>query len=220
MNRKIILFQGDSITDGNRLKDYPSDLNHQIGHGYPYVIVGKLGAEHPQAGLQFVNRGISGNTVQNLSDRWQKDCLDIRPDVLNILVGVNDVHYSVFNGKEFCIEKIKETYISLIDRVREVNPEVKIILCEPFNYAIESPGKEWATWQPRLCQVQRMVREIAEEKNVFFLPLQKMFDELCEKAEPIHWIWDGIHPTESGHWMIAQKWLDFVRKNDILCLDT
>ena len=121
--------------------------------------------------------------------------------------------------KEY-IERIKETYKSLIDRVREVNPEVKIILCEPFNYAIESPGKEWPTWQPRLCLVQRMVREIAEEKNVFFLPLQQMFDDLCEKAEPSYWIWDGIHPTESGHWMIAQKWLDFVRENDILCLDT
>ena len=157
--------------------------------------------------------------MQNLAERWQKDCLDIRPDVLNILVGVNDVHYSVFNGKEFCIEKIKETYISLIDRVREVTPEVKIILCEPFSYAIESPGKEWATWQPRLLQVQRTVQEIAEEKQVYFLPLQQMFDDLCQKAEPEYWIWDGIHPTESGHWMLAQTWLDFVRRNNILCLE-
>lgn len=219
MNRKIILFQGDSITDGNRLKDYPSDLNHQIGHGYPYVIVGRLGAEHPQAGLQFVNRGISGNTVQNLSDRWQKDCLDICPDVLNILVGVNDVHYSVFDGKDFCIEKIKETYKSLIDRVREVNLEVKIILCEPFNFAIGSPGKEWDTWYPRLVQVQQTVRDIAEEKGTFFLPLQQMFNDLCQKAEPSCWLWDGIHPTESGHWMIAKAWLDLVEKNNILGLD-
>lgn len=215
-----ILFQGDSITDGNRIKNNATDLNHQIGHSYPYVIVGKLGAEYPQKGFRFVNRGISGNTVQDLSDRWQKDCLDIKPDVLSILAGVNDVQYSVFNGKEFRIEKIKETFKNLIDSVREVNPEVQIILCEPFNYAIESPGKEWKTWQPRLLLMQKTVREIADEKQVYFLPLQQMFDDLCQEAEPKYWIWDGIHPTESGHWMIAQAWLDCVKKNNILGLES
>lgn len=214
-----ILFQGDSITDGNRLKDRPSDLNHQIGHSYVYVIAGKLGAQYPQKNLQFVNRGISGNTVQDLADRWERDCLAVCPDVLSILVGVNDVHYSVFDGREFCIEKTEETLKSLIDRTRLAHAVTEIVLCEPFSLPVGEVGRRWSQWQPKLLQVQQTIRSVAAQKQVHFLPLQEMFDGLCQTAPPAYWIWDGVHPTESGHWMIARQWLQFAAENRLLCMN-
>ena len=216
--KKIILFQGDSITDGNRIKNNTTDLNHQIGHSYAYVVTGKLTAEYPQAGLQFFNRGISGNTVQNLADRWQEDCLLLKPDVLSILVGVNDVHYAVFDDRPFCEQTFVQNCESLIARARSVNPNVKIILCEPFALCTGTPAPQWKNWGPLLGEVQGIVRRVAGDCNVFFLPLQELFNEKCKLREESYWLWDGIHPTEAGHWLIAQAWLDFVQKNNILGL--
>src|SRR5476651_1492719 len=85
-----ILFQGDSITDGNRGRS--ADPNHILGHGYVFSIASKYGATYPDLDLTFVNRGISGNTVQDLANRWEADTLAIQPDVLSILVGVNDIY--------------------------------------------------------------------------------------------------------------------------------
>ncbi|MBD0258018.1 MAG: twin-arginine translocation signal domain-containing protein, partial [Cytophagales bacterium] len=83
------LFQGDSITDGNRTRD--NDWNHVMGHGYAYILASKLWYEHPGKGFRFLNRGVSGNKVTDLAARWQADALDLKPDVLSILVGINDV---------------------------------------------------------------------------------------------------------------------------------
>src|SRR5271157_4920077 len=83
-----ILFQGDSITDGNRGRS--ADPNHILGHGYVFIIAAKFGAAFPEARLEFLNRGVSGNTVLDLERRWQKDAIDLKPDVLSILIGVND----------------------------------------------------------------------------------------------------------------------------------
>src|SRR3954465_6595950 len=82
-----ILFQGDSITDGNRGRS--SDPNHILGHGYVFIIAAKYGATLAALNLDFINRGSSGNTVRELQKRWEKDTLELKPDVLSILIGVN-----------------------------------------------------------------------------------------------------------------------------------
>lgn len=87
---KVILFQGDSITDGNRLRDNEWDLNHQMGHGYAYIVNSTLGTKYPEKNLKFVNKGISGNKISDLSARWREDTLRIKPDILSILIGIND----------------------------------------------------------------------------------------------------------------------------------
>ena len=207
-NKTVILFQGDSITDGNRIKNNTTDLNHQIGHSYAYIVSGKLGAENPQGNLQFFNRGISGNRLCDLEKRWQEDCLDLAPDILSILVGVNDVHFAVYENKKLCPEDFGERYVRLIESALQTNSEMKIVLCEPFSLCLGGPAEHWEEWHSLLCEVQKQVRIIAEKTGAYFLPLQNMFDELSKKAPPQHWIWDGVHPTESGHWMIAEKWLE------------
>ncbi len=216
MQKTTILFQGDSITDGNRIKNNTTDLNHQIGHSYAYVISGKLGAQYPQDGLQFLNRGISGHRLYDLAQRWQADCLDLQPDVLSILVGVNDVHFSVFGDKKLDISDFETTYKTLINRTQLNNPDVKIILCEPFSFCLGGPAQQWDVWQNLLTRVQDSVRTVARETSVYFLPLQHMFDSLAQNPQPSYWLWDGVHPTESGHWMIANAWLEFVQNNNIL----
>lgn len=216
MQNRLILFQGDSITDGNRIKGNTTDLNHQIGHSYAYCISAKLGAENPQKGYRFVNRGISGNTVFDLAKRWEEDCLSFCPDVLSILVGVNDVHYSIFADRKVDIKAFEDTYRKIIGRMQLVNPQAKIILMEPFSLCLGGPATQWDAWHSLLCDIQKSVAAVAEQTGVYFIPLQKMFDELCSRAEASYWIWDGVHPTENGHWMLAKAWLGFVEQNGIL----
>ena len=130
-----ILFQGDSITDGNRYKSKASewDKNHQIGHSYVYIITGLLGMQYPGRGFEFINRGISGNIAGELAKRWQTDALDIDPDVLSILIGVNDcVRAAERSVKDFSAAKYEEDYRHILTRSREKNPDLKIILLEPF----------------------------------------------------------------------------------------
>lgn len=86
---KVILFQGDSITDGNRGRD--EDPNHILGHSYAYIIGGKLGNERAEENLVFYNRGVSGDRISDLYARWNEDAISLQPDIISILIGVNDI---------------------------------------------------------------------------------------------------------------------------------
>ena len=175
-----ILFQGDSITDGNRYKEPERrhDLNHQIGHSYAFIVSGMLGAEYPDAGLKFVNRGISGDTTRGLLRRWREDALDIEPDVLSLLIGTNDCFLEGENHVE--PEEYEKNLESILSQSFETNGELKVFLMEPFFL----PTKDG---------------------RIFFIQLQHLFDEAAEGRDCAYWIWDGIHPTESGHALIARE---------------
>src|SRR3954453_13824130 len=88
-----ILFQGDSITDGNRGRS--ADPNHILGHGYAFIIAAKFGAAFAPLNLEFINRGVSGNTVLGLQKRWPADTIALKPDVLSVLIGINDQGHGV-----------------------------------------------------------------------------------------------------------------------------
>ena len=207
-----ILFQGDSITDGNRYKSQASewDKNHQIGHSYVYIVTGLLGMQYPERGFEFINRGISGNTVGELALRWQKDALDINPDVLSILIGVNDcIRASNRSVKDFSAENYETGYRQILQQILEKNPDVKIVLLEPFAYT-ETQSVEGSSPEIRrviLKTEQKIVRRLAEEFNAVFVPLQDVFDQAKALREPKYWIWDGTHPTEAGHALIAREFL-------------
>src|SRR3954447_2755189 len=114
-----ILFQGDSITDGNRGRD--NALNHIFGHGYVHLIASRLGADYPERQLAFINRGISGNRVVDLYARWQEDTLNLKPDVLSILVGVNDVYMQLANGSGVSAAKFERVYSLLLEEAKTAN---------------------------------------------------------------------------------------------------
>lgn len=204
--QKKVLFIGDSITDGkwgyecdgSRNTD---DLNHIFGHGYMYLCASQYMSEYPNR-YTFYNRGVSGNTISDLENRWIHDVLDINPDVISILVGINDVLNNNFKVDTLVFEK---TYRSLILSCRQKNPAIQILIGEPFceqGFRIDAEGTA-----RRMCEtLSRIVQRIAKDLNVVFIPYQKMFDDLCKDGEVSYWIWDGVHPTPAGHYKMAQLW--------------
>jgi len=206
---KIVLFQGDSITDGNRYKDKESewDLNHQMGHGYAYVINGRLGVDNINSNLKFINKGISGNRIVDLYARLQEDIINIKPDILSILVGVNECYHEVNSKSGTPPKKFEKVYRLILDEVQEKLPSTKIVLCEPFILPVQQVGENLDVWNSLIKPLQKVVKKLTEEYNVLFVPLQDKFNELCENKEPSYWIWDGIHPTVCGHEIIARQWI-------------
>ena len=206
-----ILFQGDSITDGNRYKEIESrwDKNHQIGHAYPYIVTGLLGLEYNDRGREFINRGVSGNRTEELLERWEADTLLEKPDVLIMLIGTNDSRCG-YAGCEYDGEAIgyRERYEKLLQMAREQNPKLKIIILEPFAYIDDQAPQENVSQDfvgRKLKNIQIACREIAEKQGATFVPLQHLFDERRHSPNPKYWIWDGVHPTEAGHAIIAYE---------------
>lgn len=205
-----ILFQGDSITDGNRTRDY--DWNHVMGHGYAYLIASRLWFDYPEENLQFFNRGISGNTVTDLDNRWQEDTLDLKPDIVSILVGINDVNFIVDGSLKQTIEEFENSYRKILDRTKKELPDSKIILCEPFILPLGRVDNKPEVWEVETKNRREVVLKLAKEYDTCFVELQKPFIDKCKVAPAKYWIWDGIHPMPAGHELIAQQWLTEAKK--------
>ena len=200
-----ILFQGDSITDGNRGRS--ADPNHILGHGYVFIIAAKFGAAFPEAKLEFFNRGVSGNTVLDLERRWRKDTLDLKPDVLSVLIGVND------KGRGVPLDQYERTYDKLLSDAKSANPKIKIVLCEPFvvNHSASTP--QHGSPNADIAQRQAIVARLAKKHGAALVHFQAALDRATERAPAIHWIWDDVHPTYSGHQILADEWERVVRDN-------
>lgn len=208
-----ILFQGDSITDGNRTRD--NDWNHVMGHGYAYLISSRLWFDHPEQQWMFFNRGISGNTIGDLNNRWQQDTLDFKPDVVSILIGINDIYGIVKGYLQQTIEEFEETYRKVIDKTNELLPNSTIVLCEPFILPGGRVEDNPEIWKKETFARARVVQKLSVEYHTLFVPLQEPFIRACEKAPAKYWIWDGIHPMPAGHELIAQEWLKVVRQKSL-----
>lgn len=201
MDNKIkVLFQGDSITDGMRLKDDASrwDKNHQIGHSWAYIVSAKLGLDHPRR-FEFVNRAISSNTVVDLSERWEKDAVGIAPDILAILIGINDAS-KICKDASYTAKDYIVGYEKLLQRSLEANPETKFILLEPFTTRDNNLRQASDT-------LAILLKELCVKYSAMFVPLQDYFDEVCDKYGKSYWLWDDVHPTEAGHGLIAYEFL-------------
>jgi lysophospholipase L1-like esterase len=200
------VFQGDSITDGGRRRT--GDLNHVYGHGYMYLIASRLGADYPDRGYEFYNRGVSGERSIDLPRRWKDDTLDLRPDVLSVLVGVNDIFRELIGQGGASPEQFEASLELMIGEARAVLPRIRILICEPFFLPVgERGGAMEGFWREEIGKRQEIARSVARSKACAFAPLQGMFEEACGAAAPEYWIWDGIHPTAAGHELIARAWL-------------
>lgn len=199
----VVLFQGDSITDAGRARDRRDNANDAgaLGRGYAFLAACQLLAAHPQKKLKFYNRGISGNKVYQLAERWQTDCLDLKPDVLTILIGVNDIWHKL-NGKyDGTVRTYEEDYDALLQRTKRNLPEVRLVICEPF---VLRCGAVDDKWFPEFDAFRAAARKLAIKHNAVFVPFQKMFDEAVEQAPPQYWAADGVHPTLAGSALMAE----------------
>lgn len=207
----LILFTGDSITDGNRYKkkDQEWDLNHQMGHTYAYIVNGILGSTYPEKQFRFKSKGVSGNRIVDLYARNEVDLYPLKPDVLSILVGVNDGPIDRNNYMPTPKKKYEKLYRIMLEEVKERLPESRIILMEPFVCEAGRLKKEgsYPLWREAISGYGEVVKKVSEEFGTEFLPLQRLFDEKCAEFEPEYWCWDGVHPTENGHGLIAREWI-------------
>ncbi|MGB7158681.1 MAG: SGNH/GDSL hydrolase family protein [Tepidisphaeraceae bacterium] len=193
------VFIGDSITDCGRGGEAEG-----VGSGYVRLIRDYLRAKDPPHAPEVINRGISGNKVTNLRDRWQKDVIDLSPSVLSIMIGINDVWHGLNpGGTGVDIDTYKMVYAELIAQVKEKHPACAIVLCEP---TIISPPAH-ANGNESLKRYVNAVRKLALEQKVAIVPLHETFLDAAKARPDIDWATDGVHPTSSGHTLIARQWL-------------
>lgn len=206
---ETILFQGDSITDAGRDRSNGGEPNSSaaMGKGYAWMAASQMLVDLPNAGLKIFNRGISGDKVYQLADRWQVDCLDIKPDVLSILVGVNDFAHVYKHGYEGTVEKYEQDYHALIKRTKGALPNVKLVICEPF---ILLCGLVEESWVEGFAKYRAAAKRVADEGGATFVPFQAMFDVAAKIAPPAHWAADGVHPSTNGAALMAHWWLKAV----------
>lgn len=203
-----ILFQGDSITDAGRKKD-SSAANDQaaLGGGYAFLAAAELLVDHPKGDLKIYNRGISGNKVHQLAERWQQDCLDLKPNVLSVLIGVNDIWHGLNGQYDGTVETYRDDYRKLLERTKQELPEVKLVVCEPF---VLRCGAVTDKWFPEFDKYRAAAKEISDEFATVWVPFQTMFDDAVKLAPPEHWAGDGVHPSPAGNALMAYTWMKCV----------
>lgn len=205
----ILLFQGDSITDcGRDRENTAANRAQSLGCGYVNMVGVALLAQHPELNLSCLNRGFSGNIVQQLEARWQEDALDLKPDVLSILVGINDAARGAM-GSGHAPQAYDACYRGILDASRKQNPNLKIVVGEPFFILVK---EEQRCWIEGLEARRAMARRIADNYNAVWVPYQSMFDEALKQAPVSYWLPDGVHPTLAAHCRMAQLWLKCVRQ--------
>ena len=193
-----VLFQGDSITNAFRM---PGERNtaYQLGAGYPLLVASHVQSRRPAEQISFVNRGVAGETLSMIAARWTADCLELRPTVLVMLAGTNDVGIPTFNPARFGRE-----YYQLLERTAEALPSVRFVICEPFSVPGEVVDAERMA---RMAACRAATRTVAETSGSLLVPLGAAFDQALHEASPEYWCYDGIHPTAAGHGLIAQSML-------------
>lgn len=204
-----VLFQGDSITDAGRSRDVAEEPNNQkaLGNGYAWMAASQMLVGLPEANLQIFNRGISGHKVFQLADRWDKDCLDMKPNVLSILIGVNDIWHMLGGNYDGTVTVYENDFNALLARTKEALPQVQLVICEPF---VLKCGAVDDKWFPMFDEYRAAAKRVAEKHSAIFVPFQAMFDEAVKYAPPEHWARDGVHPSPFGCQLMAHEWVKTV----------
>lgn len=197
-----VMFTGDSITDCHRL-----DTDEPLGYGYPLHVAGQWGLAHTDRPISWLNSGISGNKVLDLEPRWQHDVLDTQPDVVSILVGVNDSTWHTYDeqGRQIPTAEYREGFHRLLAPLAAAG--TALILIEPFLMPVKP---EQHDQRADMDEKIAVVRELAREYDAELLAADVMFTELAAVTGPRYWADDGVHPTPAGHAALAAAWLKLV----------
>ena len=204
----VVLFQGDSITDAgrDRRQEAPNDPG-AFGRGYAFLVASYLLATHPSRALKTFNRGISGHKVPDIDARWQKDTIDLKPAILSILIGVNDIWHKLNGRYDGTVESYEKGFAALLARTKDALPETRIVICEPF---VLRCGAVNDGWFPEFDERRAAAKRVAKAAGTTWVPFQDMLDEAVKAAPPAYWAGDGVHPSMAGHALMAKTWIDTV----------
>ncbi len=227
-----LLFLGDSITHGGRCMSM--DGNHIMGHGYASIIASRLGYDNLDNMPKFINKGVSGEAISQIYSRLYTDVLQNKPDIISILAGINDIGKGLGMPYKMTTDKYIKIYQMMIDDIRAVLDNPKIIICEPFYLELtckENPYKntpyamceeyyepgyvtdsddKMVTIRKEITYMQEQLKIFAKDNNCIYVPLQEEFYNAAKKSASEYLIWDTIHPTIAGHELIARKWLETI----------
>lgn len=204
-NQKLVMI-GDSITDCDRAKPAGEGLFDPYGKGYVNMVKAFLDASYPELAIRVINKGNSGNTVRDLALRWQADVLDLKPDWLSIMIGINDVwrHFDSPRIPEGHVG-IEEYEATLEKLVQDSLPSLKgLILVTP--YFIE-PNRSDAM-RVKMEQYAAVVKKLAKRHKAVLVDPQAGFDRMLKSMHPMAIAWDRVHPNTSGHALIAKVFLE------------
>ena len=202
-DNSIVLFQGDSVTDCGRSRENDDDL----GSGYPNMVAAWFSAAYPEKNVKFINRGVGGNRVRDLVGRWEEDCINLKPSLVSILIGINDCWRRYDSSDPTSVDEYKEGYRKILTQIKD-NLNAQILICEPFVLPFPEDRKQWREDLDPKIQV---VRELAREFKTLYVPLDGLFAAASTNRKPEFWAPDGVHPSQAGHAFIAQAWLKAVK---------
>lgn len=205
-----ILFQGDSVTDSGRARDNAAPNSAQaMGSGYALMAAGRLLQQSAEKDLHIYNRGVSGNKVFELAARWDTDCLNLKPGILSILVGVNDFWHTLSSGYKGTVQTYHDDYRKLLERTMKELPDLKLIIGEP--YAVSGVKAVDSHWYPAFDAYRETARSLAAEFNAVFIPYQQIYDLAQKTAPGVYWTGDGVHPSMAGCGLMAHAWLEAIQ---------
>ena len=212
---KRILFQGDSITDCGRSREVLTD----VGNGYPYLVRAHYGLEKPGQ-FEIVNRGISGNRSVDVYARIKADIINLKPDYMSILMGVNDVWHELAIQNGVATPKFEKIYTMLIEEVLEALPDIKLMILEPYALpgsategTLEDGADKYTVFRKDTEDKAAACRRVAEKFNIPFVPLQAKLDAMANAYGTESVSGDGVHPNVTGHLLIARAWMEAFEKN-------
>lgn len=199
---KTFLFQGDSITDANR--DDENQDNFGLGCGYAFLLASDI-EKNRKGEIKFINRGKSGDRITDVYARIKEDIINLKPDYMSILIGVNDVSHELTQSCGVASEKFRKIYTMLIEEIKEALPEIKIIILEPFVLKGSATTLLWEQFNSEVRKLAVISKQVAEQYNLKFVPLQDIFDNASSDGDTRYWSVDGIHPTSAGHQIIKEE---------------
>ena len=203
-----ILFQGDSITDWSRSRERDDIL----GSGYATMTAGELGFKYPGE-YEFLNRGVSGNRSVDILARMQRDIIAVKPDIMSLLIGVNDIWHGIDSVDGITLEKYEIYCGLLLLEVKEALPEIKLMILEPFVLRGTVTNANWDKYKSGVSQMAEKARFLSEKHGAVFVPLQEKFDKALELAPAEYWSIDGVHPKAAGHCIIKNAWIESFEKH-------
>jgi lysophospholipase L1-like esterase len=199
-----ILFQGDSVTDAGRDRSDP----HDMGNGYPRYASAMIQDSFPDTELEFVNLGIGGNRTEHLVERLETDFIEIQPDIISIMIGVNDVWHHYSHGIETSDEQFEQNYRAVLDAIK-TRTSARILMIQPFLLETVDPAKQ--AYTEELARKQAIVKKLADEYADAYLPLDEILHSETEE-EPAYYAADGVHPTPDGACFIGEAYLGAIAK--------